>query len=112
MGENLDGSSHKGRLEAAAWWVELDSSASLTQARRKAWLEWYSRPANRRAYEEVAEVCMCLRKLERPADATAEELRASKSKSTIRSRIFCGMRTGLQASSKDRRKRHSGGGRS
>src|SRR6185312_3372788 len=90
MGENLGGSSHKGRrLEAAAWWVELDSSDSLTQARRKAWLEGFSRPANRRAYEEVAEVCMCLRMLERTTDATAEDLRASKSKFTIRSRIFC-----------------------
>lgn len=76
MGKNSDESLGKARrLQAAAWWVEFDCGHSFTRARRQAWLKWFSRPENQRAYWEIAQVPMWLLALDRPAEATAEELR-------------------------------------
>jgi len=75
MGKNSNESPDKSRrLQAAAWWVELDCGP-FTRARREAWLAWFSRPENQRAYQEVAQVRMWLRVLERPPEADTEELR-------------------------------------
>lgn len=63
------------RLEAAEWFVEFDGGDPFARARQEDWLEWSSRPANQHSYEEVAQVCISLRALPRPRDATGEELR-------------------------------------
>jgi ferric-dicitrate binding protein FerR (iron transport regulator) len=77
MGKNSDESRGKARrLQAAGWWVELDCGHSFTRARRKAWLKWFSQPKNQRAYQEIAQVRMWLRDIERPPEARTEELQA------------------------------------
>jgi ferric-dicitrate binding protein FerR (iron transport regulator) len=64
MGKNSDRSPSK-EHEAAEWWVEFDSGQGFTQAQRKAWLDWSSRPENQRAYEEVAQTIVLLCTLRR-----------------------------------------------
>lgn len=62
------------RREAAQWWVELHSDYPFTRAQEEACLDWISRAENQRAYKEVNHTYELLRRLQRPADATADEL--------------------------------------